>query len=232
MLGAALVVSGVLTAATAAAPSVTALVTLRALLGLAESFFFPGAIFFLSCFLPASAMAEAVAVFMASSLGLNAVLTPGTACLVLEYLEGAAGIAGWRWVFFLQALPTIAIGLSVLNYLPDRPSDARWLSDAERDLLPQQGSAGQLTCCKWAAHVARTLPAVVARAQTWVLIAIWFMICGTGQQPADWSRAPPPWPSPVVHLTFTSRPLHPIDASHGRRLYPTAHTTTTLQVLP
>ena len=93
------------------------------------------ALYYLTRFFPAAVMTEAVAIFMSFAGGLNAVITPSTCCLILNLLEGAAGVDGWRWIFGLQGLPTIACGICVLRWLPDAPEDAAWLSSDDRALL-------------------------------------------------------------------------------------------------
>jgi len=55
--------------------------------------------------------------------------------LILTYTDGLAGISGWRWLYFIEAAPSIILGVVCFFTLPDRPSDATWLSAAERDWL-------------------------------------------------------------------------------------------------
>jgi MFS family permease len=55
--------------------------------------------------------------------------------LILEALDGAAGVRGWQWLFLVEAIPAVLLGLLVLARLPDRPDKAPWLSGRERKLV-------------------------------------------------------------------------------------------------
>jgi MFS family permease len=115
---------------------------LRFVLGLAEAGFFPGVILYLTFWFPASRRAHAVALFiiaipMASALG-----SPISG-LILEFLDGAGALRGWQWLFLLEAIPSILLGLLVLRLLPDGPRDARWLSDEERGLVERRLAADE-----------------------------------------------------------------------------------------
>lgn len=109
---------------------------LRFLLGVAEAGFFPGIIFYLSSWYPAEERARAVARFM-SALPVSLVVGAPLAAACLR-LDGRAGLAGWQWLFLLEGLPAVALGVLVLRYLPDGPAQARWLSDAQRAWLAQR----------------------------------------------------------------------------------------------
>ena len=53
----------------------------------------------------------------------------------LKYLDGVSGLAGWQWLFIVQGLPAALLGIIIFFYLQDRPADAQWLTQAEKDLL-------------------------------------------------------------------------------------------------
>jgi ACS family tartrate transporter-like MFS transporter len=57
--------------------------------------------------------------------------------MILE-LDGIAGLAGWRWLFLIEGIPSVILGLAVLAILPDRPADARWLTSEEKEWLAAQ----------------------------------------------------------------------------------------------
>ena len=106
---------------------------LRFLLGLAEAGFFPGIIFFLTLWFPASYRARIVSCFMAAIPLSSAIGSPVSAALL--GLHGARGLAGWQWLFIIEALPSIVLAFVAYFYLTDRPRDATWLSAGERDWL-------------------------------------------------------------------------------------------------
>jgi ACS family tartrate transporter-like MFS transporter len=107
---------------------------LRFLLGVAEAGFFPGIILYLSYWFPARERARAVAFFMTAS-PLAGVLGNPLSGALLQYLNGAAGLAGWQWLFLVEGIPAVLLGCCVWFYLTDRPEQAPWLGPDERDWL-------------------------------------------------------------------------------------------------
>lgn len=135
---------GVLSAAMAFVQGPRSFYVVRFLLGIAEAGFFPGIIFYLTCWFPARHRARVIALFMIA-LPLSSVIGApiSTALLGIE----ALGLAGWQWMFLLEAIPTIVLGVAVLAVLPDRPADARWLGEDEKrwlqaELAREQSVAG------------------------------------------------------------------------------------------
>ena len=108
---------------------------MRFLLGAAEAGFFPGIILYLTYWFPNAYRARIVAAFSVAipvSLGIGAPLSIG----IME-LDGVAGLKGWQWLFLLEGLPTVLVGLLVLAVLPNKPRDARWLTAEEKASLQQ-----------------------------------------------------------------------------------------------
>ena len=112
---------------------------LRILLGFAEAGFFPGIIFFLTLWFPASYRARIVGYFMAAIPLSSALGSPVSAALV--GLDGAGGFKGWQWLFIAEALPSIVLAAVTFVYLTDRPADARWLADDQRLWLQRRLAA-------------------------------------------------------------------------------------------
>ncbi|MBB2920139.1 MFS transporter [Cupriavidus alkaliphilus] len=107
---------------------------LRFLLGVFEAGFAPGMIYYLSCWYGPQRMARAIAiVFLAGPIG-GIVGGPASAWLMTA-LAGYGGLAGWQWMFLVEGLPCVLLGMLALSLVPDRPAQASWLSDAERRLL-------------------------------------------------------------------------------------------------
>lgn len=115
--------------------------TLRFLLGVAEAGFFPGIIYYLSHWYPAAQRARAVSWFMVA-IPLTIVIGGPLAGFLLE-MHGLLGLTGWQWLFLLEGLPAVILGVLVLFYLTERPEHARWLEPEERTWLSSLINAEQ-----------------------------------------------------------------------------------------
>lgn len=109
-------------------------VALRVLLGIAEAGYPPGVILYLTFWAPAAQRARILAGFLIAVPASSAIGST-LSSLLLVTMDGVAGISGWRWLFFVEALPTILLGIALFLYLPERPRDAKWLTSRERDAL-------------------------------------------------------------------------------------------------
>ncbi len=105
----------------------------RLLLGAAEAGYFPGVIYYLSLWFPGRKRAQSISWFYIS-LPLSSVVM-GVAAGPLLRLNGVAGLHGWQWLFLIEGLPAIVIGVVFWFALPDRPATAGWLSKTEREGL-------------------------------------------------------------------------------------------------
>jgi ACS family tartrate transporter-like MFS transporter len=106
---------------------------LRFVLGVAEAGFFPGIILYLSLWFPARFRAIAAAVFMAAAPLSTAVGSPISGALM--ELPKFAGLTNWQWLYIIEAVPAILLGLAVLKVLTDKPEQAHWLEQEECDWL-------------------------------------------------------------------------------------------------
>jgi len=106
---------------------------IRVLLGAAEAGFFPGIIFYLTLWFPAEYRARIVGYFMAA-IPLSTVIGAPISGLLLS-MHGFGGLAGWQWLFIMEAVPAIILSGFVFFYLTDRPTDATWLHADERNWL-------------------------------------------------------------------------------------------------
>jgi ACS family tartrate transporter-like MFS transporter len=106
---------------------------LRFLLGAAEAGFFPGVIFYMTNWFPASYRSRTVAIFMTAAV-VSTVIGSPLSGLLLE-LDGTAGLHGWQWMFLIEGLPSIILGVAVFIVLPSAPKEAKWLSEEERGWL-------------------------------------------------------------------------------------------------
>ncbi|MFI5470220.1 MFS transporter [Streptomyces cacaoi] len=112
---------------------VTTFYTLRFLLGVAEAGFFPGAMLYITQWLPDASRGRATAIFLGGSAAAGIVTGPVTGAL-LE-LHGAGGVAGWRWMFGLEGVFSVVVGIVAGFFLVSRIEDARWLTREEKDAL-------------------------------------------------------------------------------------------------
>jgi MFS family permease len=107
---------------------------LRFMLGVAEAGFFPGIILYLTYWFPGDRRAKMVALFM-TAIGVSQLIGSPVSGAIMQYMDGAAGWRGWQWLFLLEGIPSVIIGVLVLVILPDGPKTAKWLTPQERDLL-------------------------------------------------------------------------------------------------
>jgi len=125
---------GLLSAATMFVTSASWFYVVRFLLGIAEAGFFPGIIVYLTQWYPASRRARIVALFM-TAVAMSGVIGGPVSGWILETMAGVNGWAGWQWLFLLEGVPSLVLGVAVYFYLDDSVQHARWLPDEERALL-------------------------------------------------------------------------------------------------
>lgn len=102
----------------------------RFFLGVAEAGFFPGVILYLTYWYPAKERARIVALFASGAVLAGVIGSPLSGSIL--GLQGKGGLEGWQWLFLLEGIPAVLMGLVVLVALPNRPQKARWLSADEK----------------------------------------------------------------------------------------------------
>ena len=107
---------------------------LRFLLGVAEAGLFPGVILYLTYWLPRSLRARYLSLF-ALGIPLSSVIGAPISGVIMSASHGVLGLKNWQWLFVLEAIPAVLLGCWELVALADRPDNARWLTDAERNWL-------------------------------------------------------------------------------------------------
>jgi MFS transporter, ACS family, tartrate transporter len=128
---------GTISAANAFATNATSFYLLRFFLGVAEAGFFPGVILYLSFWFPTRHRAFVTAIFMAAAPLSNMVGSPISGA-ILQYMNDVGNLHGWQWLFVVEAIPTVVLGVISLAYLTDRPEDARWLNTEEKRWLAEE----------------------------------------------------------------------------------------------
>jgi len=106
---------------------------LRFLLGAAEAGFFPGVILYLTYWFPSSYRAKIVGIFMVAIPAAGLIGSPISGAVL--GLDGVLGLGGWQWVFIIEAIPAIAMGVLSYVWLTDRPGHAKWLTPDQQDWL-------------------------------------------------------------------------------------------------
>jgi sugar phosphate permease len=108
--------------------------TLRFLLGVAEAGFFPGVILYLTYWFPATQRARMMALFI-TAVAISNVIGGPLSGAIMEFLDGVNGWQGWQWLFLLEGIPSVLVGLVVIIYLDNGPKSAKWLSGEEREFV-------------------------------------------------------------------------------------------------
>jgi MFS transporter, ACS family, tartrate transporter len=159
---------GIVSAATMFVRSAPAFYTLRFLLGVAEAGFFPGIIFYLTRWFPARERARTMAAFMTATVTAGIIGGPLSGALLS--MQGTAGLAGWQWLFLIEGVPAIALGVLVLRVLVDTPDEAAWLTIDERDAM--------VGLIRYDEHLRRDEPPgrALRNRRTWLLAVVYFTI--------------------------------------------------------
>ena len=147
---------------------------MRFLLGLAEAGFFPGIILYLTYWYPAQRRARMVCTFM-TAIPLAGVIGGPLSGWIMESFAGVHGYTGWQWMFVLEAVPAVIMGLGVLVYLDDGIRSAKWLSEDEKRVLESHIENESKTKV---AHP--SLRSMFADPKVWVMALIYFC-CVMGQ---------------------------------------------------
>ncbi|MEI6282527.1 MAG: MFS transporter [Alphaproteobacteria bacterium] len=106
---------------------------LRFMLGAAEAGFFPGVILYLTYWFPAVYRAKIVGIFMVAIPVAGLIGSPISGAIL--GMDGVLGLGGWQWIFILEALPTLLLGIASFYWLTDRPENAPWLPPQQQQWL-------------------------------------------------------------------------------------------------
>jgi ACS family tartrate transporter-like MFS transporter len=144
---------------------------LRFLLGAAEAGFYPGIVLYFTYWFPARERARALAQFSMASMAAGIVGAPLSG--VLLSLRGAGGLDGWQWLFIVEGVPAVVLGIAALLYLDDGPERAAWLPADEKawlidTLRRERDEASHAPATSWRAGILN--PAV------WHLALVMFLI--------------------------------------------------------
>jgi D-galactonate transporter len=140
---------------------------LRFLLGVAEAGFFPGIILYLTYWFPSARRARVVALFM-TAIALAGVIGGPLSGWIMQAFDGMHGWTGWQWLFLLEGIPSILIGISVFFYLDDSIAKANWLTAAEQRLLSDNISRDE------GSRTEHSLRQVFRNGRVWLMASIYF----------------------------------------------------------
>jgi ACS family tartrate transporter-like MFS transporter len=140
---------GMCSAATAFVVGPNSFLAVRFLLGLAEAGLFPGIVLLFTYWFPDHHRARIISGFTLA-LPISVALGAPISTAILG-MDGYLGIAGWKWIYIIEAAPTVLIGIGVLFYLTDKPAQAKWLTAEEKSWL-----IGRLEAERRAVEAART----------------------------------------------------------------------------
>jgi ACS family tartrate transporter-like MFS transporter len=166
----------VCSAATAFVTNFTELSGARLLLGIAEAGFTPGVIFYFGYWFPSEYRGRALSSFY--FIGPLGLLIGGPLSSAVLSLDGFLGFAGWRWLFIVEAFPTLLLAVLVFWAMPDNPVDASWLSPTEKRRLGERlmGERRDVEGLLGEVSVWRTLMST----RVWVLAAVYLGVGTSG----------------------------------------------------
>jgi MFS family permease len=114
----------------------------RILLGMAEAGFFPGILLYLTYWFPSHRRTRMTAVFFLG-LPVSGIVGSPLSGLIMHVFGGRYGLASWQWLFLIEGIPSILLGIAAYRYLKDRPADAHWLTAGEKALIAADLGAEQ-----------------------------------------------------------------------------------------
>ena len=108
--------------------------TARLLLGVFEAGFFPGILYYITLWVPAHRRAHLTSLFM-MSIPISGLIGGPISGWIMRSLPGVYGFQGWQWLFLIEGLPTILLGIAAFFYLDEVPKSAKWLSPSEKAIV-------------------------------------------------------------------------------------------------
>ncbi len=140
---------------------------LRFLLGVAEAGFIPGILFYMAHWFPASRRGRAWGIFYIA-LASSGLIGGPVSGFILSGMDGVWGHTGWQWLFVIEAIPTVLLGIIVLFFLQEDYRKVGWLSESERDRL------GTLLAAERVDEAETPLRKVFTSKLIWLLTAVYF----------------------------------------------------------
>jgi D-galactonate transporter len=136
-LGPIMAIWGIVSACTMFVTGTTSFYAIRFVLGVVECGFFPGVILYLTYWYTRKHRAKMVAMFM-TAIPISGMIASPLSGWILKRMSGTGHLEAWQWLFLVEGIPSIIVGLITLYFLTDGPAKAKWLSADERDLLARR----------------------------------------------------------------------------------------------
>jgi D-galactonate transporter len=149
--------------------------TLRFFTGVAEAGFFPGMVYYFTNWFPSEKRGQVMALFMSAIPVSGLVGGPLSGWMLGHFTGGQGGLAGWQWLFLLQGLPTIVLGVAVFFYLSDGLRQASWLSPDEKAAMQHALDADEHGR-RASSHAVHSFAHVLRNGHVWMLGLVYFSI--------------------------------------------------------
>ena len=175
--------------------SPTVFYVLRFLLGVAEAGFAPGVILYLTYWFPAARRAKALSMFF-MAIPLAGILGGPLSGWIMHSFQGVQGLTGWKWLFMLEALPSLVLGIAIILYLDNGIAGAKWLNDDEKALLKRNVENDRTRTTE---HL--SIRSFIGDRRLWLMAAIYFCVV-LGQYGLTF------WLPTIVRRTGVADPLH------------------------
>jgi D-galactonate transporter len=143
---------------------------LRLLLGIAEAGLAPGVLLYLTYWFPSHRRARMTSLWF-TAIPLSGIVGGPLSGWVIDQCSGALGWAGWRWMFLIEAVPSIILGLFAVAVLDSRVDDAQWLTDSERAAIRQD-----LDRDDQFKHRHKSVRVFLRDRQLWLLACVYFCV--------------------------------------------------------
>lgn len=166
-----MVLWGLTSAATAFVTTPAEFYVVRLLLGIFEAGFFPGVILYLTYWYPSARRGRVTGLFL-FGMPITGMLGGPLCGMIMKHFDGVAGWHGWQWLFVIEGLPTVLIGVLVYLLLADKPEQAKWLSEREKQVVSHVMEAD---CThEINQHGRGKLKATFANPKVWILSFVYF----------------------------------------------------------
>jgi MFS family permease len=161
---------GIIAAGMSLVQTPTQLYVMRFLLGVAEAGFTPGIIYYLACWYPRSDRARAMSMFYIGAALASVIGLPLSGSIL--NMHGLFDMAGWRWLFLLEGIPAVLLGILTYFYLDDTPQQAKWLSPSQRQWLVKK-MAGEMA--QTAGGQSHRWSQALTNRRVWALSFMWLL---------------------------------------------------------
>ena len=198
-LGPIMIVWGVVSACTMLVKSAAQFYTVRFVLGVVESGFFPGVILYLTFWYTSKHRAKMVSVFM-TAVPLSGVVGAPISGWLLDRMSAVGGLRGWQWLYIVEGVPSVLAGIAAMFFLEDSPHKAKWLESSEKTLLVSRLQEDELAKrAHGPGH--HSMGDAFRSYKVWVLCAIYFGIVMANYGIQFWLPQ-------IVKDTLTKDPWH------------------------